>query len=91
MHPNQVFIVTIASDLILGSHQKVQTWVQDVLGLRLRMSGRVVRTSINATTPGTTRPLIHQFLLPPMSLFHNRNRLSISKDTYARYWPDYTS
>jgi hypothetical protein len=81
MHLNEVFNVTIASDLILGSHQQAQTWVQDVLNFRLRMSERVACTSIDATPP--TYTLIHQFVLPPMLLLHNLNHLSISKDTYA--------
>ena len=88
MNPSQVFIITIASELILGSQQKARTWVHDVLDFRLRMSERVVRTSIHATSQGTTRTLIHQFLLPPMSLLHDRIRLSISKDKYDKYWPD---
>jgi hypothetical protein len=89
-NPNQVFIITVASESILGSHQKAQTWVQDVLHFRLRMSERVLRASINATSPGTTRTLIRQFLLPPVSLLHNRTQLSISKDMYSNYWPDST-
>jgi len=90
VNPSQVFVVTIASELTLGSHQKAQTWVQDVLDFRLRMSERVVRTSIEATPPGTTRALIHQFLLPPMSLLHNSDGLSISNDAYDKYWPNST-
>jgi hypothetical protein len=54
------------------------------------MSERVVRTLISATSPGTTRTLIYQFLLPPVSLLHNRTQLSISKDAYSNYWPDST-
>ncbi len=75
---------------MLGSHQNARTWVQDVLHFRLRMSERVVRASISATSPGTTRTLIYQFLLPPVSLLHNRTQLSISKDAYSNYWPDST-
>jgi hypothetical protein len=87
---DQVFIITFASESILGSHQKARTWVQDVLHFRLRMSERVVRASINATPTGTTRTVIRQFLLPPVSLLHNRTWLSISKDAYSNYWPDST-
>ena len=87
--PNQVFVITIASELILSSHQKAQTWVQDVLSFRLRMAERLVRASVNATPPGTTGTLIHHFLLPPISILYNCNQLSIPKDAYCdKYWPD---
>ena len=84
---DQVFIITVASE---SSHQNARTWVQDVLHFKLRMPERVVRASISATSTGTTRTLIYQFLLPPVSLLHNSTQLSISKDTYSNYWPDST-
>ena len=87
-HPNQVFIVTMASESILGSNPKAETWVQDVLDFRLRMSERVVRTSVDSTCPGASQTIIHQFLLPPLSLLYNQSHLSVSKNAYDKYWPD---
>jgi hypothetical protein len=88
LHPNQVFIVTMASESILDSNPKAETWVQDILNFRLRISEHVVCTSVDSTCPRASQTIIHQFLLPPLLLLYNQNHLSVSKNAYDKYWPD---
>lgn len=92
---SQVLVITVASEVMTASLQKSRAWVEDILDFRLRMSERLVRATVGASfnctasvVSETSPTLIRQFLLPPMSLLSNLDRLSISKSAYDQFWPD---
>jgi hypothetical protein len=93
--PDQVLVLTVASEAMATNNQKSRAWVEDILGFRLRMSERLVRASVNASFncgasvfAGASPTLVRQFLLPPMSVLSRLDRLSVSKATYDKFWPD---
>lgn len=93
--PVQVFVITVASELMIANRKKSRAWVEDILDFRLRMSERLVRATVGASFhcnasvfPETSSTLVRQFLLPPMSLLSNLDRFSISKSAYDQFWPD---
>jgi hypothetical protein len=47
--PVQVLVLTVASEAMATNNQKSRAWVEDILSFRLRMSERLVCTSVNAS------------------------------------------
>jgi hypothetical protein len=93
--PTEVFVLTVAAELMTSQSGKTRKWVEETLDFRLRISERLVRTCISTSFghsasiyPTTARTLISHFLLPPMSSIAGFTRFNIPKSTYSPLWPD---
>jgi hypothetical protein len=93
--PAEVFVLTVASELVMTRSGKTKKWVEQTLELRLRLSDRLIRTSIMASFShpasifqGTAPTLISHFLLPPISAISGVTRFKVQKNSYGRIWPD---
>ena len=72
--PSQVFILTVASEIMVTPNGKVRAYIQGPLPLYLKLSERLIRTCIYSSfqrtasvLPGLNSVHIRQFLLAPMS------------------------
>lgn len=93
--PEQVFILTVASETMVTRNGKIQVYVDGPLSLNLKISERLVRACIFSSfqRPASIFPALNhvqicQFLLPPMSLLLSQDRFLDDPAAYNASWPD---
>ena len=92
--PTKVFVLTVASELIMTRSGKVQKWAEQTLDLRLQLSEHLICMLIMASFShpasifqGTALTSILHFLLP-ISAISGTTHFDVLKTLYSCIWPD---
>jgi hypothetical protein len=96
VHLVQVLVLTVASKAMATNNQKSRAWVEDILGVRLRMSNdlyghlptilstAVLESSLELVPPSCANFFCRQCLCYPASI----SSLSLRPCMTNKYWPD---
>jgi hypothetical protein len=93
--PTKVFVLTVASELIMTRSGKVQKWAEQTLDLRLQLSEHLICMLIMASFSHsasifqrTALTSILHFLLLPISALSGTTHFDVLKTLYSCIWPN---